>query len=427
MTTPTTVPAGDDRDAAAVGLRDEPLRLGERRPFVAGLHRRAHDALHRRVRKLVADGLVEILARDDALEIARGRRRGCRSGGAAGTRPSRGPPCPRARRSAGGRDMISPAVRARRTALGSASTTSERASSSVPLEHGRRRLRMPAAAERSGEHAASSSATRVRETQNTRSPISTSATRPRASVRSTSLWTRFEIPSTYSGQATAVTSTSKPPASCVSTPATSASKSARSYAPRGVCRYWAIMSWRAPWRRHQAERVGVALGDRRIGERARVLVDPEREDGRLERRRLDLALGEDPDERGRERAVVGEDEVLLGQPRRAARAVVVEDDELDPGPQRDLLELAQALGVHGLDDDQALDRVVVDRPRVRDRELVRMEAEELAHVAVQRAGQRRDRAGIEPPRGDERREGVEVGVRVRGDDVHGHEARSARR
>ena len=150
-----------------------------------------------------------------------------------------------------GRDMISPAVSARRTALGSAASTSERASSSVPRNTADAACAWPPPPSAPASTDASSSATRVRETQNTRSPISTSATSPRASVRSTSLWTRFEIPSTYSGQATAVTSTSKPPASCVSTPATSASKSARSDAPRGVCRYWAIMSWRAPWRRHQ--------------------------------------------------------------------------------------------------------------------------------------------------------------------------------
>ena len=48
-----------------------------------------------------------------------------------------------------------------------------------------------------------------------------------------------------------------------------------------------------------AQRLGVALSRRRVGEGAGVLVDPEREGCRLERRDGDLALGEDADERCR--------------------------------------------------------------------------------------------------------------------------------
>jgi hypothetical protein len=45
-----------------------------------------------------------------------------------------------------------------------------------------------------------------------------------------------------------------------------------------------------------------------------------------------------------------------------------------------------------------------------------MQAVELAHVAVQRARQACDRVRIEPSRGQQRREGVEVGVAVGCDD-----------
>ena len=233
-----------------------------------------------------------------------------------------------------------------------------------------------------------------------------------------SLWTRFEIPSTYSGQATAVTSTSKPPASCVSIPETSASKSARSCVPRGVWRYWAIMSWRAPWRRHQPS----ASASRWVT--AGYVSEPVSSWMPSANTVASSGVGSIsrsariPTSVVVERAVLGEDEVLLAQPLGPLGLVVVEDDHLDAGLERDLLELAQALGVDGLDDDQALDRLVVDGPRVGDLELVGVQAEELADVAVHRSGQRGDGAGIEAPRGKERRERVEVGVRVRGDDVH---------
>ena len=45
--------------------------------------------------------------------------------------------------------------------------------------------------------------------------------------------------------------TSTPAASTVSSGSSSAERSSRSVSPSGVCRYCAIRSWRAPWRRHQ--------------------------------------------------------------------------------------------------------------------------------------------------------------------------------
>ncbi len=94
------------------------------------------------------------------------------------------------------------------------------------------------------------------------------------------------------------------------------------------------------------ERLGVALRRRRIGERAGVLVDPERERRRLERRHGELALGEHADERGRQRAVIREEGVLLARPLRRLARVVVEDDLLDLGIERDAPRARRA-GSHG--------------------------------------------------------------------------------
>ncbi len=173
------------------------------------------------------------------------------------------------------------------------------------------------------------------------------------------------------------------------------------------------------------ERLRVAHADARIAEGARVLVDPEREDGRLERRHVDLALGEDADHRRRQGGVVREDEVLGLHPVGRLAGVVVEDDDLHVGVPRHVLELPEALGMHRLHDDQPPDRVPVEAPRLDDVELVGVEPVELAHVAVERPREGDDRPGVEPARGQHGRERVEVRVRVRDDDVHTRKVRPA--
>ena len=325
-----------------------------------------------------------------------------------------------------GRDMISAAVGSGRAAPGSASRTSFRASASVPRWTAEAACGCPPPPSAPATAAASSSGTRARLTQKTRPSISTRQTSAWASVRSTILCARLETPSTYVGQATGATSTSSPPTEWLSSAATSASSSARSSSASGARRYCATMSWRAPWRRHHASASASRSATPGIAERARVLVDAEGEDGGLERRHLELALGEDPDHRRRQRAVVGEHEVLGLDPVRRLAGVVVEDDDLDLGVAGDALELAEALRLHRLDDDQPADGVEVDAPGLRDLELVRVQAVELAHVAVERAGERDDRARIEPPRGEHGRERVEVRVRVGDDDVHGWKVRPGR-
>ncbi len=152
-------------------------------------------------------------------------------------------------------------------------------------------------------------------------------------------------------------------------------------------------------------------------------MNPEREDRCLERRRVDLALREDSDERRGERGVLGEHEVLGLDPVGPLGLMVVEGDDVDARRPGDVGELAEALRVDGLDHDQPRDRVGVDPARIGHVELVRVQAVEVAHVPVQRAGEGDHGPGKEPASSKHGREGVEVGVRVGRDDVHGLKVR----
>ncbi len=390
---------GDDRDAADVRLGDEPLRLGERGLLRAGDDGRRHDALHRRVREIVRDGLVQILARDDALELGRladedpalavllaldhrvrdrvvrrDEPRGVRHDLARGERPSHG---------------------ARQRGEHERPRFVERSAID-----GRGRLGVTAAAERAGErrgvelgHAGARDA---------EDPLPHLHERDEAARigEVDELVDEVRDPVDVLGPGDRGDEHLEAAGVVRLDPGDERLEERALLRPQGRVQVLGDHVLARAVAQAPAERVGVALGHRRIRERARVLVDAEREHGRLERGRLDLALGEDPDERGRERAVLREDEVLLAQPVGPLGLVVIEDDHLDAGPQRDLLELTQALGVDGLDDDQALDRLVVDRSRVGDLELVGMQPEELADVAVHRPGQRGDRARIEAPCGE---------------------------
>ena len=147
-------------------------------------------------------------------------------------------------------------------------------------------------------------------------------------------------------------------------------------------------------------------------------MDAQGDRGRLERRRLDLPLGEDPDHRRRERPVVREDDVLRPHPLGGLGRVVVEDDDVDLGSRATFSKSPESRSVDGLDDDESRDRPELDAGVLVEVELLGVQANECADVRVQRALDHGDRAGIEPARGDEGRERVEVGVRVRDDDVH---------
>ena len=173
------------------------------------------------------------------------------------------------------------------------------------------------------------------------------------------------------------------------------------------------------------ERLRVARRRARIRQRAGVLVNAEREDGCLERRRLELALREHADECRRQRSVVAEHRALRRDPVGRLAAVMVEDDGLHGEVARNGLEVSEPAGVRRVDGDQPADRVDLQPRRLDDRaELVRVQAVEVADVPVQRAGERDHRVRIEPTRGQHRREGVEVRVAVRGDDFFGAHAHS---
>ena len=96
--------------------------------------------------------------------------------------------------------------------------------------------------------------------------------------------------------------------------------------------------------------------------------------------------------------------------------MVVEDDLLDVWIECHLLQLAEPRGARRLDDDQPPDLPELEPRDIDGVELVGVEAVELADVSVERAGNRDDGRRVQPPGGQHRREGIEVGVPVGGDD-----------
>ena len=96
--------------------------------------------------------------------------------------------------------------------------------------------------------------------------------------------------------------------------------------------------------------------------------------------------------------------------------MVVEHDLLDVAVERHRLQFAEPSSVRGLDDDQPADRVQLEPGRIHQRKLVGVQAGELADVAVQRARDTGNRVRVEPARGEQRRERVEVGVPMGRDD-----------
>ena len=420
VTTPTTSPSAEDGDAADVRARRR----------AASPRRAACSSAHVTTSELMTlfTGACEspwpiAWSRSSRVTCRRGsspHRRGCRSGDGAGratiawATESSGPDeAGRARHDLGRREpVVGPPAEA--------SQNGTRASASDPLNR-RRRLGVAAAAERVRDHGRVEFRARACERRRRRGRPSRRGTRARASVRSTILWARFETPSTYSGHGTRRDEHLDSAASCGSSRRRPARRAARARSSAsGVCRYCAtIVLAGAPWRRHHASASASRMVVLRVAERAGVLVDAEREDCRLERRDVDLPLGQDRHHRRRERAVLREDEVLRLHPVGRLAGVVVEDDDLDLGVARDLLELAQALRCDGLDHDQPPDRRGVDAAGLGELELVGVQPVELPHVPVQRAGQRDRRARVQPPGGEHGPERVEVRVRVGDDDVHG--------
>jgi len=166
------------------------------------------------------------------------------------------------------------------------------------------------------------------------------------------------------------------------------------------------------------EGVGIALGARRIRERARVLMYSECERRCLKCGREDLALGEDPDERRRQRSVCGSHSGLLVYPfREPSLTVMVEQRFFHGRIERDRLELAEPRSGGRLDHDQPSDGVEFEPPRLRYRpELVRVQAVEVADIAIERTDCD-DSTGVQKACSEHRRERVEVRVPVGGDDL----------
>ncbi len=207
---------------------------------------------------------------------------------------------------------------------------------------------------------------RLRTTANTRSSISTRTTSAFASVRSTTLCARFETPSTYSGQRTDCEEHLL--ARCLDrldAPHQLVQEVTLGTLQRGVQVGRDEILSRAVTQA-PGESVDVALRRGLVRERARVLVDPECERRRLEGRRAKLPLGEDADERRRQRPVRRAHRCLGLNPRRQwSLVVMVEEDLLDARVERDGLELAQSRGVRRFDDHEALDRVELQAARRR--------------------------------------------------------------
>ncbi len=96
----------------------------------------------------------------------------------------------------------------------------------------------------------------------------------------------------------------------------------------------------------------------------------------------------------------------------AGQDVVVEGEDLHVVARTQVGEVADAVGVDGIDKDQALDAAAVDVAGIDDRDQIGVERLEVAHVAVDRSAQRDRRLRVELARGHHRRESVEVGVAV---------------
>ena len=158
---------------------------------------------------------------------------------------------------------------------------------------------------------------------------------------------------------------------------------------------------------------------RREAERARVLVDPEHHHRRLVRRDGDPPLLEDLDEDRRGRAdapdhleVALHVGVLVG--------MVVVDVDRNARAADQLPEDPDAGAAADVDQDEAGHLVEVDLAGLAHRQVVEggLDEEPLDRLLL-RPRQDADRLGVKLARRQHRRDRVEVGVQVGGDDVHG--------
>ena len=181
---------------------------------------------------------------------------------------------------------------------------------------------------------------------------------------------------------------------------------------------------RGPQAHGSGQHLRVTDGRARVGERPRVLVDAEGEDGGGQPRDLHLALAQQVQHRGGLSAVVREHPVLALDERGPLGLfglVVVEDDHLDPALAAQTPQIAHPLGVSGVDDDELPDLALVEQPQVDDGQVLPVQRHKLAHVRVERAGEDDASFGIEQRRAHDSRQSVEIGVLMGRDDRLGFE------
>ena len=105
-----------------------------------------------------------------------------------------------------------------------------------------------------------------------------------------------------------------------------------------------------------------------------------------------------------------------GGPLGVLRLVVVEDDHLHPRLAAQTAQVADPLGVGGVDDDELADLALVEQAQVDDGEVLAVQRHELAHVGVERTGEDDASLGVEQGCAHHRRQSVEIGVLVGRDD-----------
>ncbi len=138
------------------------------------------------------------------------------------------------------------------------------------------------------------------------------------------------------------------------------------------------------------------------------------EHGRFERGNGDATLGDDAHEERDQRTVGRAHEVLGRDERRqvAGVTVVVERHNLHVVAGAQVGQVAEAIGVHRIDQDETSHALTLNVAGIDHGNEVGVESLKVAHIAVDRAAQAHRGLGIELMRGYHRRKGVEVGVGV---------------
>ena len=141
----------------------------------------------------------------------------------------------------------------------------------------------------------------------------------------------------------------------------------------------------------QRQHLRVSDGGAREGERAGVLVDAQREDGGFERADVHLPPAKDV-HHGTRLSPIRRDHPVLplheGGLLEPLLLVMVEDDDLHALAAAQLPQLPQPAAVGGVHHYQAADGVKIGSPDAQDGQVLPVQRDELAHVAVEGARRR---------------------------------------